>query len=91
MLTDFPVFSEILFGGDCPSQPNRTIFCKGPVCLLRRGLCRLVCSSSEGCAMRIAEGAHTGFDPASQGAIGSESLFHNSPGEPCPVSRGQVV
>jgi hypothetical protein len=51
---------------------------------------RLVSPSSEACATRIAEGADTGSDPASQGAIGSESLFQTSPGKPHPVSRGEL-
>ncbi len=51
---------------------------------------RLVFTSSEACATRMAEGADNGSDPASQGAIGSGSLFQNSPGEPHPVSRGEL-
>jgi hypothetical protein len=50
----------------------------------------LVSTSSEAGATRMAEGADTGSDTASQGAIGSESLFQNSPGEPHPVSRGEL-
>jgi hypothetical protein len=51
---------------------------------------RLVSPSSEACATRMAEGADSGSDPASQGAIGSKSLFQSSPGKPHPVSRGEL-
>ena len=40
---------------------------------------RLVSSSSEGCATRMAEGADIGSDPASKGAMGSELLFQTPP------------
>jgi hypothetical protein len=51
---------------------------------------RLVNPYSEPCAWRMAKGADTGSDTASQGVIGSGSLSQPAPGKPYPVSRGAL-
>jgi len=54
------------------------------------GSCHPVSIVSDGCAHRVAEGADTGFDPASHGAPGSGSARQKkSPGELCPGTRGR--
>jgi hypothetical protein len=51
---------------------------------------RLVKPYSEPCACRMAKGADTGSETASQGVIGSGSLPKPAPGKPYPVSRGAL-